>query len=175
MLWSSDTSNSRLPNRYFIRCSRRPPPQFHPDAPMTGGGFIAVNGDGADSSRLTGHSHISGPKYLHLPAMTIGLFGVQLFWSVEQSYGSPYLLSLGLSKSAMAMVFLAGPLSGLIMQPLIGVLADSCTSRFGRRRPYMIGGVLVCMLAMLLLGWTKQVAGLFTPSVSSNPASLARC
>ncbi|KAF9037392.1 MFS general substrate transporter [Hymenopellis radicata] len=131
---------------------------------MTGGGFIAVDSDDGNSSRLTGHSHVSGPKYLHLPAMTIGLFGVQLFWSVEQSYGSPYLLSLGLSKSAMAMVFLAGPLSGLIMQPLIGVLADSCTSRFGRRRPYMMGGILVCILAMLLLGWTKQVAGWFTPS-----------
>lgn len=137
---------------------------------MTGGAFVSVgDDDGADTSKLTGHAHIYGPKLLRLPVLTVGLLGMQLFWSVEQSYGSPYLLSLGLSKSAMAMVFLAGPLSGLIMQPLIGVLADSCTSRFGRRRPYMAGGVAVCVLAMLLLGWTKAVAGWFSSSVRTLP------
>ena len=43
----------------------------------------------------------------------------RLFWANDVS-ASPYLLSLGLSKSSMAVVFVAGPLSGLIMQPLIG-------------------------------------------------------
>jgi solute carrier family 45 protein 1/2/4 len=67
----------------------------------------------------------------------------------------------------MAMVFLAGPLSGLIVQPLVGVLADKSKSRFGRRRPYMIGGALLCVFAMLLLGYTRNVASLFTRLGSS--------
>jgi len=75
---------------------------------------------------------------------------------------SPYLLSLGLSKSSMAVVFVAGPLSGLIVQPLIGVLADNSTSRFGRRRPYMLLGTIICVFAMLLLGFTRPVASVFT-------------
>ncbi|EKM56768.1 uncharacterized protein PHACADRAFT_254080 [Phanerochaete carnosa HHB-10118-sp] len=83
------------------------------------------------------------------------------------SYGTPYLISLGLSKSAVAMVFLAGPISGLVVQPLIGVLADHSKSRFGRRRPYMIGGVAICMSAMLLLGFTRPFATIFTPTGSA--------
>lgn len=93
---------------------------------------------------------------------------------------SPYLLSLGLSKSKMAVVFVAGPLSGLVMQPLIGaiplvicatfflkpiflgLLADNCTSRFGRRKPYMMIGTTVCMFAMILLGFTRWFASIFT-------------
>ncbi|KIY69929.1 MFS general substrate transporter [Cylindrobasidium torrendii FP15055 ss-10] len=101
---------------------------------------------------------------LRFHVLTVGTLGMQLFWSVEQSYGSPYLLSIGLTKSSMAMVFIAGPLSGLIMQPLVGVLSDSCHSKFGRRRPYMVAGVTICVLAMLLLGFTRQVAGLFSDS-----------
>ena len=77
-------------------------------------------------------------------------------------YASPYLLSLGLSKSAMAAVFAAGPLSGLVVQPLVGALADSSTSRFGRRRPYMLLGTAICVVAMLLLGFTRDVAAVFT-------------
>ena len=45
---------------------------------------------------------------------------------------------------------------------LTGVLADNSTSRFGRRRPYMLLGTLICMLAMLLLGFTRPVASIFT-------------
>jgi len=94
---------------------------------------------------------------------------------------SPYLLSLGLSKSSMAIVFVAGPLSGLVMQPLIGayppnstqalskyvplfagLLADNSSSRFGRRRPYMLLGTVTCIFAMLLLGFTRPAASIFT-------------
>lgn len=86
------------------------------------------------------------------------------------------------------MVFLAGPISGLVVQPLIGtcplssdlapltpaagVLADNSKSRFGRRRPYMLIGVAICMCAMLLLGFTRNFASIFTtwgsPAVSCH-------
>ncbi|KAF8062461.1 major facilitator superfamily domain-containing protein [Lyophyllum atratum] len=114
------------------------------------------------TQKFAGKASIAGPKWTHLPTLTIGLLGVQIFWSVEMGYASPYLLSLGLSKSSMAVVFLAGPLSGLIMQPIIGVLADTSTSRFGRRRPFMMVGTVICVLAMLLLGYTRGFAGVFT-------------
>lgn len=71
---------------------------------------------------------------------------------------SPYLLELGLSKSLMSLVFVAGPLSGLIMQPLIGVLADRSKSRFGRRRPFMLAGCAISVFAMMLLAWAREVA-----------------
>ncbi|EGO26619.1 hypothetical protein SERLADRAFT_436429 [Serpula lacrymans var. lacrymans S7.9] len=120
-----------------------------------------------DDSQWAGEPKILGPRWANLPTLTVGLLGVQVFWSVEMSYASPYLLSLGLTKSWMAIVFLAGPLSGLIMQPLIGVLADNSKSRFGRRRPFLLVGSVLCSLAMLLLGYTRPIATLFTNSNTS--------
>ncbi|KAF9072613.1 major facilitator superfamily domain-containing protein [Rhodocollybia butyracea] len=130
------------------------------------GGLAATAPGANDASRLSGISFIRGPSWLQTPLLTLGLFGISIVWSVEMSYASPYLLSLGMSKSAMAVVFVAGPLSGLVMQPIIGVLADSNTSRWGRRRPYMIIGTILCVFAMMLLGWTKEVAGIFSSQIS---------
>ncbi|KAJ3784699.1 sucrose transporter [Lentinula aff. detonsa] len=135
---------------------------------MTGGGFSVLDTGPTttnDGNLFSGVSYIRGPPWLHMPALTIGLLGISIVWSVEMAYASPYLLSLGLSKSAMAVVFVAGPLSGLVMQPVIGVLADSNTSRWGRRRPYMVIGTVLCVFAMALLGWTKEVAGVFSSKV----------
>lgn len=63
----------------------------------------------------------------------------------------------------MSIVFVAGPLSGLFVQPLIGALADHSTSSWGRRRPYMISGSVLCAIAVLLLGFTKDVSSWFLP------------
>lgn len=74
---------------------------------------------------------------------------------------SPYLLELGLSKATMAMVFMAGPIAGLLVQPVIGVMADQSTHRWGRRRPYLLASVLVCAIFVLLLGFARVPAALF--------------
>ncbi|KAM3512350.1 hypothetical protein MY11210_003989 [Beauveria gryllotalpidicola] len=73
---------------------------------------------------------------------------------------TPYLLSLGLSKSNTSMVWIAGPLSGLIVQPVIGVISDENTSKWGRRRPMMVLGAAIVAVAMLVLGFTKELVGL---------------
>jgi solute carrier family 45 protein 1/2/4 len=59
------------------------------------------------------------------------------------TYCTPYLLQLGLTKSKLSLVWIAGPLSGLIMQPIVGIMADKSTSRWGRRRPVMVGGTVI--------------------------------
>lgn len=125
-----------------------------------------------DESRWIGRARILGPPLTRLPTLTIGFLGVQVLWSVEMSYASPYLLSLGLSKPLMAVVFLAGPLSGLIVQPLIGVLADNSKSRFGRRRPLIWICAALCCFATILFGYTRPVAALFTTPGSSSHDSL---
>ncbi|KAJ6476131.1 hypothetical protein C8R45DRAFT_1158586, partial [Mycena sanguinolenta] len=113
----------------------------------------------ADASRWSGTARVVGPAWTHLPVLTIGLLGVRVFWSVGMSYASPYLLSLGLSTSHVALVFLAGPLSGLVVQPLVGTYANTNTSKWGRRRPYILFGCVLCVTGMLLLGYTHAVAG----------------
>lgn len=64
-------------------------------------------------------------------------------------------------------MWIAGPLSGLIMQPIVGVIADRSRSRWGRRRPFMVGGAVVVGLCLLVLGWTKEIVGLFVAEPST--------
>ncbi|KAI7864798.1 major facilitator superfamily domain-containing protein [Spinellus fusiger] len=79
---------------------------------------------------------------------------------LHYSYGTPYLLSLDLSKELTALVWLAGPLSGLIVQPLIGAFSDKCTSRYGKRRPFIVvSGVLTC-LSMLGVAYAKEIGAM---------------
>jgi solute carrier family 45, member 1/2/4 len=74
---------------------------------------------------------------------------------------TPYLLQLGLTKSRMSLVWIAGPLSGLIMQPIVGVITDRSRSKWGRRRPFMIGGSIVVAACLLVLGWTSEIVGMY--------------
>lgn len=49
----------------------------------------------------------------------------------------------------------------MIIQPLIGVVADRSRSKWGRRRPFMIAGSLVVGVCLLVLGWTSEIVGIF--------------
>ncbi|KAI8880900.1 MFS general substrate transporter [Backusella circina FSU 941] len=93
--------------------------------------------------------------------LTICLAGLQFTWTVEMAYGTPYLLDLGLSKAYMSLVWIAGPLSGLLMQPIVGVISDGWTSRWGRRRPFLLGGSVIVVISLFVIGWTKELTNLF--------------
>lgn len=73
---------------------------------------------------------------------------------------APYLLSLGLTKSLMSLVWIVGPMAGLT-QPVVGAIADRSRSRWGRRRPLMVIGSIVVAIALLILGWTGEIVKFF--------------
>ncbi|ATY59110.1 sucrose transport [Cordyceps militaris] len=111
---------------------------------------------------FAGESSVRGStEAMRMVLLTFCTIGITFTWGVEMTYCTPYLLSLGLSKSNTSMVWIAGPLSGLIVQPVIGVLSDESTSRWGRRRPMMVLGAVIVAAAMLVLGFTKELVGLF--------------
>lgn len=97
----------------------------------------------------------------YLILLTTAMLGLQIGWSVEMASVSPFLLSLGLSKSLLALVWIAGPLSGTLVQPYVGIRSDNCRLAYGRRRPFMIGGTLATMLSLLALSWTRGIVSLF--------------
>ena len=55
------------------------------------------------------------------------------------------------------MVWVAGPISGLIVQPIIGVVADQSTSKWGRRRPIIVIGSAIVACSLITLGFTKEI------------------
>ena len=97
----------------------------------------------------------------YMVLLTISLGGLQLAWAVELSNGTPYLLSLGLSKSLMALVWIAGPLSGALVQPYVGMLSDNSRSSWGKRTPFMIAGSAATIVSLLALAWVREIIGGF--------------
>lgn len=100
-----------------------------------------------------------GSDTTRMVLLTLVIAGAQMAWTLEFGYGTPYLLSLGLSKSATSLVWIAGPVSGLIAQPLIGVLSDLSTSRC-RRRQYILSSTLVLSLSTLTLAFSGPISTL---------------
>ncbi|KAF9769030.1 hypothetical protein IL306_013615 [Fusarium sp. DS 682] len=85
--------------------------------------------------------------------------GITFTWGIEMTYCTPYLLNLGLTKSNTSLVWIAGPLSGLVVQPVVGVIADESKSKWGRRRPLMVVGSIVVAVSLLILGFTREIVG----------------
>ncbi|KAJ6446324.1 sucrose transporter [Purpureocillium lavendulum] len=107
----------------------------------------------------------------YMTMLTISIGGLQIAWSVELSNGSPYLLSLGLSKSLMALVWIAGPLTGALVVPYVGVLSDHSRRPWGKRRPYMVGGTVATIAGLLFLAWTREIVGGILGVFGADPAS----
>ncbi|PLB52701.1 MFS general substrate transporter [Aspergillus steynii IBT 23096] len=114
------------------------------------------------AARWAGSPSIKGrSESARMALLTFSLVGLQFTWGIEMTYCTPYLLQLGLTKSKTSLVWIAGPLSGLIIQPLIGVIADRSRSKWGRRRPFMVVGSFVVTFCLLVLGWTSEIVGVF--------------
>jgi hypothetical protein len=92
-----------------------------------------------------------------LIGLTIIMAGIQIAWSVELAYISPYLLSLGLPKSTLSLIWMAGPISGVIVQPLIGMISDKSEFKWGRRRIFIVFSTIGTLLGFIGMGRTKAI------------------
>ncbi|KAG5926157.1 hypothetical protein E4U42_003574 [Claviceps africana] len=116
------------------------------------------------TTTLVGTASIKGTSEMaRMVLLNFCAIGITFTWIVEMTYCTPYLLNLGLTKSNTSLIWIAGPLSGLVVQPIIGVIADGNTSTWGRRRPIMVTGAFVVASCLLILGFTKEIVGLVVP------------
>ena len=76
--------------------------------------------------------------------------GIQVCYAAQINMGTSELLLLGISSRTVSLAWLAGPLSGLIVQPIIGHISDGCTASLGRRRPFLLAGTFCTTVALLL-------------------------
>lgn len=94
---------------------------------------------------------------------SFGFFGIQLAFALQNANVSRIFQALGSKVDDLAFLWIAGPVTGLLVQPLIGHFSDRTWGRFGRRRPYFVAGAVLAALALVGLPNTPMllVAALF--------------
>jgi maltose/moltooligosaccharide transporter len=83
--------------------------------------------------------------------MNLGFFGIQFGWGLQMANMSAIYEYLGASPDQIPMLWLAAPLTGLLVQPVVGHLSDHTWGRLGRRRPYFLAGAILSSLALCLM------------------------
>uniref|UniRef100_A0A453IVP1 Major facilitator superfamily (MFS) profile domain-containing protein n=1 Tax=Aegilops tauschii subsp. strangulata TaxID=200361 RepID=A0A453IVP1_AEGTS len=92
---------------------------------------------------------------LILAGMVAG--GVQYGWALQLSLLTPYVQTLGLSHALTSFMWLCGPIAGLVVQPCVGLYSDKCTSRWGRRRPFILTGCILICIAVVVVGFSADI------------------
>ena len=90
--------------------------------------------------------------------MNVGFFGIQYSFGLQQSAVNPIYDFLGATPDQLPILNLAGPVTGLLIQPLIGTLSDKTWHpRFGRRKPYFFIGALFCSICLFLYPFSSTL------------------
>jgi maltose/moltooligosaccharide transporter len=90
--------------------------------------------------------------------MNVGFFGIQYSFGLQQSAVNPIYDFLGASPDEIPLLNLAGPVTGLVIQPIIGALSDKTWHpRFGRRKPYFFIGALLCSICLFFFPFSSAL------------------
>jgi maltose/moltooligosaccharide transporter len=107
-----------------------------PETPSTGTGVGEVD-----------HKPLMGTREILM--MNLGFFGVQFSFGLTQSAVNPLFLLIGAEPDQLPILNLAGPITGLLIQPLIGAISDrTWHPRYGRRRPFITVGAILCAIIL---------------------------
>ncbi|XP_041946028.1 proton-associated sugar transporter A isoform X1 [Alosa sapidissima] len=79
------------------------------------------------------------------------LFGIEFSYAMETAYVTPVLLQMGLPDQFYSLVWFISPILGFLLQPILGAWSDRCTSRFGRRRPFILALSLGALMGLTLV------------------------
>ena len=103
---------------------------------------------------------IAKPKlsFWQILNMNVGFFGIQYSFGLQQSAVTPIYDFLGASPDQIPILHLAGPVTGLLVQPIIGALSDKTWSpKFGRRKPFFLIGAILCSLTLLAFPFSSSL------------------
>uniref|UniRef100_A0A251UNR1 Putative sucrose transporter 3 n=1 Tax=Helianthus annuus TaxID=4232 RepID=A0A251UNR1_HELAN len=101
----------------------------------------------------SGHLINSSPQGENCSLITLILSctvaaGVQFGWALQLSLLTPYIQTLGIGHEFSSFIWLCGPITGLVAQPCVGIWSDRCSSKYGRRRPFIFVGTLMISIAV---------------------------
>ena len=96
-------------------------------------------------------------SFMQIVNMNVGFFGIQYSFGLQQSNMSPIYKYLGADEATLPLLWLAGPMTGLLVQPLIGAMSDRTLSPRGRRTPYFLIGAVLCSVALLFMPFSRTL------------------
>lgn len=104
-------------------------------------------------------AHLSKPllSARQILQMNVGFLGLQFSFGLQQSNMSPIYAYLGAEESALPLLYLAGPVTGLLVQPIVGAMSDRTLSKYGRRTPYFLIGAILCSLSLLAMPYSAAL------------------
>ena len=97
-------------------------------------------------------------NFWQIMTMNFGFFGVQFSFGLQQSNMSAIYKYLGAEESELPLLWLAGPVTGLLVQPIIGAISDGTWSpKFGRRKPFFLIGAVIASLALIAMPYSSSI------------------
>lgn len=97
--------------------------------------------------------------------MSFGFLGIQFGWGLQMANMSPIYKYLGAADDQISRLWLAAPLTGFIVQPIIGAMSDRTWCPLGRRRPYFLIGAILSSLALVLMPNSGSLADWLMPNL----------
>lgn len=97
--------------------------------------------------------------------ISFGFMGVQIGYDLQNANISSIFLANGADPHNIGFFWLAAPLAGFIVQPIVGMSSDKTWTRFGRRIPFILGGAIVSTMAMFFMPNSEKFATLLSPLV----------
>ncbi len=108
-----------------------------------------------DSGKQTGKPGLSISQIIN---MNVGFFGIQYSFGLQQTAINPIYTFLHANPEELPILNLAGPMTGLLIQPIIGAMSDRTWSpRWGRRKPYFLIGAITCSLALFFMPFSSAL------------------
>eukprot|EP00250_Pteridium_aquilinum_P004044 c14290_g1_i1 orf=921-2537(+) len=107
-----------------------------------------------------------------LARVSLVAIGVQFGWALQLSLLTPYVIELGIPHAWASYIWLCGPISGMVIQPLVGHLSDHCESSWGRRRPFIVTGAIFVVLAVLIIAFSADIGYTMGDSMTSRPRAI---
>ena len=97
-------------------------------------------------------------SFLQIINMNVGFFGIQYSFGLQQTAINPIYDFLGAQPDQIPLLNLAGPVTGLLIQPIIGALSDKTWHpRWGRRKPYFFLGALFCSICLFIYPFSSSL------------------
>jgi len=90
-------------------------------------------------------------SFLQIWNMSFGFLGIQFGFALQNGNASGILQNFGAHVEQLSWFWLVAPLTGMLVQPLIGYYSDRTWNRLGRRKPFFLAGTLICCIALVLL------------------------